>query len=69
MGTNRAIYKLVLSIPRAKKGEHTARATTIAALTQKVTELEYQINLTEKSNHYFELFFHHIDSLEIVKFQ
>lgn len=51
MATNRAIYKLVLSIPRAKKGEHTARVTTIAALTQKVNELQYQINLTEKSNH------------------
>ncbi|NBY20969.1 hypothetical protein EBQ74_12175 [bacterium] len=50
MATNRAIYKLVLSIPRAKKGEHTARATTIAALTQKVTELQYQITLTEQSN-------------------
>jgi len=51
MATNRAIYKLVLSIPRAKKGEHTARATTIQVLTQKVTELQYQISLTEQSNH------------------
>ncbi len=51
MITNRAIYKLILTIPRAKKGEHTARTTSIAVLTQRVTELQYQLNLTEQSNH------------------
>ncbi len=49
LASNRAIYKLILSIPRAKKGEHTARSAVIGLLTNKVAEIEYQIKLTEQS--------------------
>ena len=49
LATNRAIYKLILSVPRAKRGEHTARSTVITALTARVSELEYQLQLTEQS--------------------
>jgi|GEM_PF-1413488 len=51
IATNRAVYKLILSVPRAKRGEHTARETVISALTKKISDLEYQVKLTETSDH------------------
>lgn len=50
LATNRAIHKLILTIPRAKRGEHTARITVIQTLTAKVAQLRYQIQLTEQSD-------------------
>lgn len=49
MATNRATRSLLLEMPRANKGELTARTGTIAALTAKVNELQYQLELVENS--------------------
>lgn len=49
IANNRAIRSLLLEVPRAAKGELTARTGTIAALTQKVGELQYQLELVEAS--------------------
>jgi Mrp family chromosome partitioning ATPase len=50
MISNRALFRLFLNVPRAKQGEHTARSTAIAQLTQKVNNIQYQIELTETSS-------------------
>lgn len=49
LASNRAIHKLVLSVPRAKRGELTARTAVVSLLTGKVSEIQYQIKLTEQS--------------------
>lgn len=49
MATNRATRSLYLEVPRAKRGELNARTISIAALTQKLTELQYQLELVEAS--------------------
>ncbi len=43
---NRAIRKLLLSSPAAKKGELMARTSSIEALTSQISELKYQLELT-----------------------
>lgn len=48
--SNRAIKNLLLTMPRARRGEHTARTTAIAALTNRITQLQYQISLTQNSD-------------------
>jgi Mrp family chromosome partitioning ATPase len=48
--SNRAIQKLLLSMPRARRGEHTSRTIAIAALTNKITQIQYQLQLTQNSN-------------------
>jgi Mrp family chromosome partitioning ATPase len=49
LATNRAIRSLMLEVPRAKRGELTARTASITALTQKVSDLQYQLELVESS--------------------
>jgi len=49
MANNRAIKSLLLEVPQARKGELTARATAIEALTKRITELQYQLELVEAS--------------------
>lgn len=50
IANNRAIRSLLLEVPRAAKGELTARTGTIEALTKKVSELRYQLELVEASS-------------------
>lgn len=47
--TNRATRSLLLSVPQAKRGEHTVLATAIEALTTKLADLQYRLRLTEQS--------------------
>jgi protein-tyrosine kinase len=47
--TNRAFRRLIVNVPQAKRGEHTALSTAIAAATQRISELDYQVHLTETS--------------------
>lgn len=46
---NRAMKNLLLKGPAAKRGEHGALQPAISALTARVSELQYQIKLTEQS--------------------
>ncbi|NDC24922.1 MAG: hypothetical protein EB078_08640 [Proteobacteria bacterium] len=50
LATNRSLRSLMLEVPRAKRGELTARATAITALTQKISDLQYQLELVESSD-------------------
>jgi Mrp family chromosome partitioning ATPase/uncharacterized protein involved in exopolysaccharide biosynthesis len=47
--TNRAFRRLILNVPQAKRGEHTGLNVAIAASTQRISDLEYQLHLTENS--------------------
>jgi len=49
LNTNRALKRLIMSVPKAKKGEHTALSTSIAALTGRIAELSYQLTLQRQS--------------------
>lgn len=46
---NRALKDLLLSVPQAKRGEHNSLGTAITALTAQVSEIQYQIQLTQQS--------------------
>jgi len=50
IATNRAIRRLLLSVPRSKRGEYVTLETAISALTQRISELQYQVELTENAN-------------------
>jgi len=47
--TNRATKRLMLETPSAKRGEHSALTAAISAVTQQLTDLQYQLQLTEQS--------------------
>ncbi len=50
METNRAMRSLIMKgTSAAKRGEHVALAPAISSLTQRVSELKYQLKLTEDS--------------------
>lgn len=51
MNTNRALKRLILDVPQAKRGEHTARDISITALTSRISELQYQLTLTRASEY------------------
>jgi len=46
---NRAIRKLLLASPNARRGENTTRNSSIEALTAQISELKYQLELTYAS--------------------
>ncbi|MBI1859404.1 MAG: hypothetical protein HYR96_00610 [Deltaproteobacteria bacterium] len=48
--SNRALRKLMMESPQAKRGEHSTYSNAITALTARVSELSYQIYLTKQSN-------------------
>ena len=49
IATNRAIKRMLLSVPLAKRGEYTTLETSIVNLTQRVADLQYQVELTQQS--------------------
>jgi Mrp family chromosome partitioning ATPase len=49
INTNRALKQLILNVPRAKRGEHTVQDASIAALTARISELQYQLTLQRQS--------------------
>lgn len=49
IANNRAVRSLLIEAPRANRGELTARTLSIGALTQRVTDLQYQLELVEAS--------------------
>jgi len=49
LSTNRALKRLILNVPQAKRGEHTALGTSITALTSRISELQYQLTLYRQS--------------------
>lgn len=46
---NRSTKRLLMHVPQAKRGEQTVHRSTIAALTAQISELQYQLRLTEAS--------------------
>jgi Mrp family chromosome partitioning ATPase/uncharacterized protein involved in exopolysaccharide biosynthesis len=49
LSTNRALKRLIMNVPRAQRGEHTAQDRSIAALTARLSELQYQVTLERQS--------------------
>ncbi len=49
LATNRALKHLIMNVPKAKRGEHTAQDASIAALTGRLSELQYQLTLQRQS--------------------
>ncbi len=49
LATNRALKHLIMNVPKAKRGEHTAEDASIAALTARLSELQYQLTLQKQS--------------------
>lgn len=48
--SNRALKKLMMEAPSAKRGEHSTYTAAINALNQRVAELSYQLYLTKQSS-------------------
>ena len=48
--SNRATKDLLLRVPQARRGEHTVLKTAIEAATDRLSDLEYRLRLTQESS-------------------